>query len=280
MSDRPTIDVSSTMTTSCGRRLPRWWRKRLWLSGRQPSRRCSVDAPSACSCSRTAGSTASALASSWTASCSRGGGLAGRRGEGDERRRRARRGGLLGQQRDDPRDRRRLAGARAAATTAKRRWTAEAARAPGGLGVLGEQACRARRAARPTASAPAREHLEVGRHLALLAPVAVEVEQAARQPQRAARRRRRPPRADQRASGRRDSHACGSGHGRTESRRPPRRRRWRSPGCGRDRRTHDRGAGRARQGRRPADLVVLLAGQRGEAQGDVGRRRRSARRRR
>ena len=44
ISDSDTIEVSSTITTSCGSRLPRSWRKRLWLPGRQPSSRCSVDA--------------------------------------------------------------------------------------------------------------------------------------------------------------------------------------------------------------------------------------------
>ena len=39
MSESETIDVSSTITTSWGRRLPRACRKRLWLSGRQPRRR-------------------------------------------------------------------------------------------------------------------------------------------------------------------------------------------------------------------------------------------------
>ena len=49
ISDSETIEVSSTMTTSWGSRWPRWWRKRLWLPGRQPSSRCSVEACSASS---------------------------------------------------------------------------------------------------------------------------------------------------------------------------------------------------------------------------------------
>jgi hypothetical protein len=44
-----TIEVSSTTTTSCGSRLPRSWRNRVALSGRQPSSRCSVVARSPCS---------------------------------------------------------------------------------------------------------------------------------------------------------------------------------------------------------------------------------------
>ena len=43
ISDSETIEVSSTITTSCGSRLPRSCRKRLWLPGRQPSSRCSVE---------------------------------------------------------------------------------------------------------------------------------------------------------------------------------------------------------------------------------------------
>ena len=71
ISDSETIDVSSTTTTSCGSRLARWWRKRLWVPGRQPSSRCSVAACSPSSSSRTGGATSSPRASSWTASSSR-----------------------------------------------------------------------------------------------------------------------------------------------------------------------------------------------------------------
>ena len=48
-----TIEASSTMTRSCGSRFERPWRKRLRLPGRQPSRRCMVEALSAPSSSLT-----------------------------------------------------------------------------------------------------------------------------------------------------------------------------------------------------------------------------------
>jgi hypothetical protein len=71
MSVSETIEVSSTMTTSWGSRLPRLWRKRLWLSGRQPRRRCSVEAFRSSSCARIAPATSRPAASSWTASSKR-----------------------------------------------------------------------------------------------------------------------------------------------------------------------------------------------------------------
>ncbi len=64
-----TIDVSSTTMTSCGSRLPRWWRNRDDVSGRGPSSRCSVVARSPASRCRSASSSVST--SSATASCSR-----------------------------------------------------------------------------------------------------------------------------------------------------------------------------------------------------------------
>src|SRR4051812_370890 len=66
ISDSETIEVSSTITTSCGSLLARSWRKRLCEPGRQPSSRCSVDALS----SSSAGSP-SIRASACTASSSR-----------------------------------------------------------------------------------------------------------------------------------------------------------------------------------------------------------------
>ena len=114
MSESETIEVSSTITTSWGRRLPRWWRKRLWLSGRQPRSRCRVEACAASSCARTASLDVEPGGLLVHGLLQAGGRLARRRGEGDERLGVAGRRGLLGQQRDDPRDGRRLAGAGAA----------------------------------------------------------------------------------------------------------------------------------------------------------------------
>ena len=65
-----TIEVSSTTITSCGSRLARWWRNRTRLSGRQPSRRCSVEDCRPSRRARSTGSSSSAVASC-TASCSR-----------------------------------------------------------------------------------------------------------------------------------------------------------------------------------------------------------------
>ena len=120
-----------------------------------------------------------------------GGGLAGRGGERDERGCGARGERLLLQQRDDPRDGRRLAGARASGDDR------QASEHRGGgcllLPVVG-------RLALEEPGEPVGEHvhphrvvggagqrLEVRRDLLLLAPVAVEVERAALEPQRAIR---------------------------------------------------------------------------------------------
>ena len=113
ISDSETIEVSSTITTSCGSRLPRSWRNRLWLPGRQPSSRC-----------KRRGAQARAARGPRSPRPARGllvdrllqprRRLAGRRGQRHQRRRAGLSRRLLGQQRDDSRHRRRLAGAGAA----------------------------------------------------------------------------------------------------------------------------------------------------------------------
>jgi hypothetical protein len=116
-----------------------------------------------------------------------GGGLAGRRGERDEQVRRARSRGLLGQERDDARDGSRLAGARTPGDDGKapqdRRDGRERLPAvllsrekpadPVGEHVGGDVHRR-----------PARQRAQVGGHLPLLAPVAVQVQQGPHESQR------------------------------------------------------------------------------------------------
>ena len=114
ISESDTIEVSSTITTSCGSRLPRSWRKRLWLPGRQPSSRCSVDAPRLEQSRPLLRAQLERRGLLVDRFLEPRGGLAGRRGEGDERARRSGGLGLLVEQRDDARDGRRLAGAGAA----------------------------------------------------------------------------------------------------------------------------------------------------------------------
>ena len=155
ISDSDTIEVSSTITTSCGRRLPRSCANRLWLPGRHPSSRCSVDArrpirqlPHRVADRQPRGLLVDGLLKS-------GRGLAGRRGQRDQRRPGwvgSRCSGLLDQLRDDPSDSRRLPGAGAAGDHLQ----------PAARGQL----------------------VQVGGDRALLAPVAVEVEPRAEQPQR------------------------------------------------------------------------------------------------
>ena len=119
------------------------------------------------------------------------GGLAGRRGERDERGCGARGERLLLQQRDDPGDGRRLAGARASGDDRQ----ASQHRGGGGLllPVVGRLAPEQPGEAVGEHVHPHRvvggagQRLEVGRDLLLLAPVAVEVERAALEPQRAVR---------------------------------------------------------------------------------------------
>ena len=142
--------------------------------------------------------------------------LARRRRQRDERRGLAARGGLLGEQRDDPRDGRRLAGARAAGDDRE----AAQRRGRGGeplalVAVAGEQALEARR---EHAGVHARrlglaERAQVGGDLALLAPVAIEVQAAARQPQRPARRVVVLAVGDERAAPQRRRPGRTSGHG-------------------------------------------------------------------
>ena len=153
ISDSETIEVSSTITTSCGSRLPRLWRKRLWLSGRQPSSRCSVEASSASSCSRTSSETSSRAASSCTARSSRSAalpvGAASATSGGVVR--------LLHQQRHDPGDRGRLAGARPAGDDREPPQHGGRRGEPlRGVGVAAEQPRPARRAAAPRRRPPPR----------------------------------------------------------------------------------------------------------------------------
>ncbi len=160
--------------------------------------------------------------------------------------------GLLGQQREDPRDRRRLARARAAGDDREppphrafgRIALAlvagpEQPRQPGGeLGLVDR------------VLAPQRD--EVGGHLHLFAPVAVEVEPRADQPQRAGLLVGLPHR-DQRA--RPHPHEpLAAGPATAAPRGPPARRSRRSPsrGSSRDRRTRARPAARARPAPPPA----------------------------
>ena len=219
MSDSDTIEVSSTTTTSCGRRLARSWRKRLWLPGLQPSSRCSVEALEREQLLADASSTSSARASAWTASSSRAaalpvGAASATSGGGRPRARR-----LLGEQREDPRDGRRLAGAGAARDDreAPRAWRSRR-RGAGGrrrrrANSRGEArrpaARRRRRAPRPVARARAGPPRP-----ALLAPVAIEVQARADEAQRPARRVVVLAARDERAAPRaRSLQAAGSGHG-------------------------------------------------------------------
>jgi hypothetical protein len=110
ISDSDTIEVSSTITTSCGRRFVRWWRKRLWLPGRQPA------AGAAWRRAARATGAYGVVDVEYGGLCvdrflEPGGGLAGRRRQRGERWRVTGRSRLLGEQRDDARHGRRLAGA-------------------------------------------------------------------------------------------------------------------------------------------------------------------------
>ena len=185
-----TIEVSSTITTSNGRRLPRSWRKRLWVPGFQPRRRWSVEASSSSRRARIAGSTSSRAASPWTASASRAAALP----VGAAR---ATSGGAAPAASACSSS---SATIRATvvvlpvpgppATTASRRSTAAAA----ACFCLTSGASPAEQPGDPVgedvhahaAVETAGERLEVRRDLLLLAPVAVEVERAALQLQRTA----------------------------------------------------------------------------------------------
>ena len=117
------------------------------------------------------------------------GGLAGRGGEGDERGCGARGERLLLEQRDDPGDRRRLAGARAAGHDREPSQHGRGGRLllPGVGRLALEQPGDpvGEHVHAHAAVETAGERLEVGRDLLLLAPVAVEVERAALELQRA-----------------------------------------------------------------------------------------------
>ncbi len=152
------------MTTSYGSLLPRSWRNRLCVSGRQPSSRCSVRA----STPRDAG-VAHRVGQPR-------GGDGGGRSEGDQRRR-----VVLEQQRDDPRDRRRLAGAGAAGDH----------REPAPQRGLGGEPLLDVVEAFETGRVEGRrrsgdQRAQVGGQHPLLAPVAVEVQRAALELQRTA----------------------------------------------------------------------------------------------
>ncbi len=112
--------------------------------------------------------------------------LARGRGERDQRLPRPGGCGLLGDQGDDPGDRRRLAGAGSAGDHGEAAVDGHGrgiALAP--IGVGGEQPLKAVRqpVLRDLAGA-ARERMEIGGDLALLAPVTIEVQPASEQPQR------------------------------------------------------------------------------------------------
>jgi hypothetical protein len=140
------------------------------------------------------------------------GGLPGRRGERDEQVRRAGRGGLLGQQRDDAGDRRRLARARAARDDRE---------PPQDRGRRGERLAAVLLAGEEPPDAvgehagvhPRRraggQRAQVGRDLALLPPVAVEVQRRPDEPQRPVRGVGALPARDQPA--RRDPRHPGAG---------------------------------------------------------------------
>ena len=197
-----TIEVSSTTTTSCGSRLPRWWRKRLCVRGCRPSSRCSVTPPSASSCSRTASAASSSRAAACTASSSRAaafpvGAASATCGAAAP------------------------AAAACSASSATIRATVVVLPVPGPPATTAKRRRTAVAAARrwPSSSAPAsmraeavREHVQPhagGRRLAegeqvggqapLLAPVAVEVEAGADEPERAVRRAVVLPGRDERA---------------------------------------------------------------------------------
>ena len=221
-------------------------------------------------------STSSAAASSWTASSQPRGGLAGRRGERDER---------LGA----------AAAAACSASSATIRATVVVLPVPGPAGDdreaaphrgRGGQRAGARRPRRRTAARargedrPRRrvgragaERAQVRGDLALLAPVAVEVERGADQAQRTARASSSPTATSALAASRRD-HAVGPATAAPPGRPAPRRRPSRSRGSSRDRRRRARAAARARRARRRARPLVVLAGERGEPPRDVhvGRR--------
>ncbi len=183
------------------------------------------------------------------------GGLAGRRRERDERRRRPGGGRLLGEQRHDPRDRGRLAGARPAGddreALAHRRGGRERLAA---VLLAGEHAPEPGREQRAVDAARRGlgQRAEVRGEPPLLAPVAVEVEPRAEQPQRPVRRpvdaraRPAPTRPPRRAS--RPDRATGARTGRPAPRSRPSP--CRAPSRGRRRR--GRAAARAPRARRRA----------------------------
>ena len=257
MSESETIEVSSTITRSCGSRLPRSWRKRLWLSGRQPSRRCSVEARRSRSRRGSPGRRPGPRASLVHRLLQPRRGLAGRRGERHERRRRAGGLGLLREQRDDPRDRRRLARAGTAgddgeAPRHRRAPRASACRPVGSSPNSRSSPTSAAPSSTPPTGAPA-SAAQIGGDAALLAPVAVEVQRAVDEPQRTAPRGSSSPTATSGLRARRATQSPGSGHGSARHvdvlvLRPPPRCRGRSRG----RRGRGPSAARARRARRPA----------------------------
>ena len=274
MSERETIDVSSTITTSWGRRWARSWRNRLWLPGRQPRRRWSVDA---CKCEELVadlGVDGELRGLFVDGLLEPGGGLAGRGCERDEWQRRVGGSGLLGEQRDDRATVVVLPVPGPPATTASRRSTADAAARHWRLSVWS-----AKRRPRPSLE-DVDEHArrlvlaqgrEIRGDLALLAPVAIEVEPRAHQPQRA------------RGIGvvllaDRDQRACGDARDPLVGGRPLERREvdrligldGRRFADARQVHVHVRQARRADGERRGEEhRLVVLAGQLGQAERDV-----------
>ena len=254
------------MTTSCGSRLPRSWRKRLWLPGRQPSSRWRVEALSV---EQLRSRTASLDVERSAPPRARPPPAARRPSRSARRARRAAAArpaavGLLVEQRDDARDGRRLAGAGSAGDDgeAAQHGGRGGERAGGRRLVAGEQPCEA-----------------VGEH------GRVDVAGAARCRARGGRRRPGAPRASSgrgRASCRRGAaagssppssptatsglaasrsiHALGvRPRQRREVDRPRRRRPSRCRGSWRGRRRRGRAGARGRRAPPRAHLLVVLA---------------------
>ena len=183
ISESETIEASSTITTSCGSALRR---------GARPSRRWTVERREAeeVRADRVAdGQPFGLVVHGLGEPCGR---LAGRRGERDERRRVAAGLGLLGEQGDDPRDRRGLPRARTAGhdrDAAQHRGRGRQAL----IAALGQQPVEPGTEQRLVDHRRRRlgQRAQAARDPLLLAPVAVEVDDAAVDVQRPARERAR-----------------------------------------------------------------------------------------
>ena len=205
ISDSDTIEVSSTITTSWGRRLPRSCANRLWLPGRQPSSRWSVEARRPSSSSRIASPTGSRAVSSWTASCRRAAALpvgAASATSGG----RAPAATACSISCDDPRDGRRLAGARAAGDRPSQRAPRCAVmlvREPRGDA---RSSSRQLRASTVRAGVPSRPQRPAPRAVAVAsASLLADGDQLARAPARRATRRPRATGSADRSTGSSDS---------------------------------------------------------------------------